>query len=324
MIAALLAAALLSSAPDAVVVQTPVPPVTAPQATPSADQPTDLGDVTIEGRRLQDLTEDFVREVGQPARGRGLARWKDGLCIGAANLQAETAQYIIDRVSTVAQDLGLKPGAPGCDPNVLIVATADGNSFTEQFVASRPRLFVVGSSGTDLGNAALARFKTTERPVRWWNVSMPTDSDTGERAVRMFGDGGGNIFTYAPTINVRGVSRLSTQIVDVSKRTFVIIDVSKTGPINLTQLADYVAMVSLAQINPDADTSGYATVLNVFADPEHTTGLTEWDKAYLAGLYDAQRTRSNENSARYEIVNSIVRVHHRIAEAEDAAAETDR
>jgi hypothetical protein len=305
MIASLLVALLLSSAPDAVTAQTSPPQVSA-----DADQPTDLGDITVEGRRLQDMTEDFVREVAQPARGRGLARWKDGLCVGAANLQPETAQYIVDRVSTVAQDLGLRPGAPGCDPNVLIVATADGNAFTEQFVAMRPRLFSIGAAGTDLGYTALDRFRTTERPVRWWNVSMPTDSDTGDRAVRLPGDGGGSIFTYAPTIQVRSVSRLSTQIIDVSKRTFVIVDVSKISQISVTQLADYIAMVSLAQINPDADTSGYATVLNVFDDPGRTPGLTDWDKAYLTGLYDAQRTRRNEGSARGEIVASIVRVHH--------------
>ncbi|QTC92489.1 hypothetical protein [Brevundimonas goettingensis] len=317
MIASLLAALLLSTPADAGPGQTP-PPVQVTAV--DQDQPTDLGDITVEGRRLRDMTEDFVREVGQPARGRGLARWKDGICVGVANLQPEAAQYIVDRVSTVAEDLGLKAGAPGCHPSVLIVATADGNAFAEEFVAMRPRLFAIGSAGTDLGYTALNRFKTAERPVRWWNVSMPTDSDTGDRAVRLPGDGGGSIFTYAPTIEVRGVSRLSTQIIDVSKRTFVIIDVSKISQVSVTQLADYVAMVSLAQINPDADTSGYATVLNLFDDAEHTTGLTDWDKAYLAGLYDAQRTRRNEASARGEIVASIVRVHHDLTAATDEDA----
>jgi hypothetical protein len=309
MLASLLAALLLSASPETVSTQTA--PQTAPAAS-SSDEPTDLGDVVVEGRRLQDMTEDFVREVGQPARGRGLARWKDGVCVGVANLQPEMAQYIVDRVSTVAQDLGLKPGEPGCNPSVLIVAAADGNAFTQEFVAMRPRLFVMGASGTDLGRNALERFKTTERPVRWWTVSMPTDSDTGAVAVRLPGE-------EAPMIQVRGASRLTTQIVDVTKRSFVIVDVNKINGVNLTQLADYIAMVTLAQVDPDADTSGYATVLNLFQTPDQVEGLTEWDMAYLQGLYDAQRTLRNAGSARVEIASSIVRVHHRITAAEDAA-----
>jgi hypothetical protein len=315
MLAPLLAALLASSASGGVSVQATAPH--AAQSGPSNDEPTDLGDIVVEGRQLQDMTEQFVREVGQPARGRGLARWHDGVCVGVANLKAETAQYIADRVSTVAQDVGLRAGAPGCSPSIVIVATTDSNAFTEQFVARRPRLFSTGAGGTDLGYNALDRFKTTERPVRWWNVSLPTDSDTGASVVRIPGDIMGS--DEAPSYNVRGVSRLSTQIVDVSKRTFVIIDIDKINGANLTQLADYVAMVSLAQINPDADTSGFATVLNLFDTPDQVEGLTQWDMAYLKGLYAAQRTRSNEVSARAEIASTIVRVHRDLTAAEEGS-----
>jgi len=296
-------------------VQSPAPAVTQASATTSAldpDAPTDLQDIVVEGRRLEDLTEQFVDEVGQPARGRGLARWRDGVCVGVVNLQGEMAHYIADRVSTVAQDLGLSAGQPGCHPSVLIIATVDANAFTEAFVARRPRLFVVGGAGMDLGRRALRHFETTERPVRWWNVSAPTDSDTGDIAVRMPGD------EYAPVIATRQATRFSTQIVDDTKRVFIIIDVDKINGVNLVQLGDYLAMVTLAQINPDADTSGYATVLNLFDDPERTEGLTNWDMAYLKGLYASQRTRLNTHAANSEIAASIVRVHHRMTAAEDA------
>jgi hypothetical protein len=321
MLALLVAALLVSEGPGAgASLQTA--PLQAGSAPVSANEPADLGDVVVQGRPLWDMTEQFVREVGQPARNRGLARWSDGVCVGVVNLQTETAQYIADRVSTVAQDIGLIAGAPGCDPSILIVATIDANAFTEDFVAMRPRLFVLGAAGTDRGYNALREFKTTERPVRWWNVSVPTDSDTGEIAVRFpgvvsgNGAGDGSVTQYAPQIQVRGVSRVSAQIVDVSKRSLIIIDIDKIQSANLPQLADYLAMVSLAQINPDADTSGYATVLNLFDAPEQVQGLTQWDMAYLKGLYDAQRTRHNKMSARNEIASSIMRVHHQLTEAQ--------
>ncbi|MGZ9113520.1 MAG: hypothetical protein ACXW3K_02765 [Brevundimonas sp.] len=298
-----------------------------PVQDPAGVAPVALEDVVVEGRRLDDLTREFVSEVALPARGRGLARWRDGVCVGVANLETERAQYIVDRVSTVAEDLGLKRGSPGCDPRIIITATTNANSFTRAFVANRPQLFRVGGAGMDRGLSALRRFESTDRPVRWWNVSIPVDGDSGQIAVRLPGDMSGNgtgsfsVMQYAPNISVRAASRLSTQIVDDAMRSFVIVDVDRLDGVSLEQLADYIAFVSLAQIDPDADTSGYVSVLNVFNDPEQATGLTNWDRAYLMGLYDTVRTRLNHNSQRTEIVDSIMRVHGELAAAEDAAAE---
>jgi hypothetical protein len=316
-----LAASLLATAPD--------PAFTAlPQTQdPAVSGPVALEDVVVEGRRLEDLSHDFVSRVAVPARGRGLARWEDRICVGVANLENEAAQYIVDRVSTVAQDLGLEPGAPGCEPRILVIATTDANSFTREFVASRPRLFRVGGSGMDRGLNTLRQFESTDRPVRWWNVSVPINSDTGEIAVRLPGDfkgdgtGDESVFDYIPMIEVRSVSRLNSQIVDKSLRSFVIVDVDRLGDVSLEQLADYIAFISLAQIDPDADTSGYVSVLNVFDDPDQAAGLTNWDRAYLLGLYNTIRMRANRNTQRTEIVDSILRAHRTLAAAEDATAE---
>lgn len=277
---------------------------------PSILEPTDLDDIIVEGRRLQEMTTDFVREVGSPARGRGLARWDRHVCPGVVNLHRETAQYIVDRISTVATDLGLEAGAPGCEPNILIIAAVDSSNFTRAIVQSRPRLFSGSGSGMDLGYAALRRFQNADQPVRWWNVSAPIDSDTGQIAVRLRGLGPPQIRSYAAT-------RLSTQIVDTTQRVFVIMDIDRVNQVSLAQLGDYLAMITMAQIDPDAETGGYATVLNLFDDPSQTEGLTNWDRAYLKGLYDAVRTRRNINSNRSEIVASIVNVRREMLAAEE-------
>lgn len=310
MLSVVLSLALLASPPAQ---QEPAPSPAAQAGTQvDPNAAVDLGDVTVSGRRLDEATRDFVREVGAPARGRGLARWRNGVCIGVVNLRNETAQYIADRVSTVAEDVGLKPGEPGCEPSVLIIAVANANAFTREFVERRPRLFIVGGGGMDLGRSGLERFKTNDQPIRWWTVSVPVDADSGTIATRMPGEAAPMVSTFA--------SRLTTQIVDDTKRAFVIVDVDKIGGVSLQQLGDYLAMVVLAQVDPSADTSSYATVLNVFKDPEQTDGLTDWDKAYLEGLYDADRTRSNQASHRNEIASSIIRVHNRMT-AEQIAAE---
>lgn len=298
---------------------------TAPQAAPApqaADpgRAADLEDVEVTGRPLDSMIRNFVNEVAAPNRGRGLARWDDQICVGVANLRNEPAQYIADRVSTVAEDIGLTPGQPGCTPNIMIVATDDGAALAQQLVAERGRAFRMGGSGMDRGGVALNAFKETDAPVRWWQVSMPTDSETGARAVRIPGecrDDCMDPMDMAPVINVFSASRLSTQIVDTLFRTIVIIDIDQIADVSVVQLADYIAMVTLAQIDPSADTSGYASILNVFSDPGATDTLTDWDTAYLSGLYDAERNRRNRRAGRMEIADSIHRAHKDIQSTPD-------
>ena len=309
MIAALLALALSAGAPPAQSAQSAAPA--------HEDQAVRLEDIQVSGRRLDDLIQSFVSEVAAPNRGRGIARWDRSVCVGAVNLRREAAQYLVDRVSTVAEDLGLSPGDPGCTPNLLIVATSDGDAFARELVERRRRALRMGGSGMDRGAAALRDFQETSRPVRWWQVSMPVDSETGQRAVRIPGECTNDCsgpMDYAPTISVSAASRLTTQIVDHLFRAIIVVDVSKTGAVNSEQLADYIAMVSLAQIDPTADTSAYASILNVFNDPSSAPSLTEWDKAYLNGLYDAQRTRQNVRAGKSEIQSSIRRAHARLAD----------
>lgn len=308
MLYALMAAALLASPQSAPAAQTP----------PSASQdPVRLEDVVVDAQRLEDTTEAYVDEVAAPARRRGLARWKDGMCVGVVNLEGETAQYLADRVSDVARSLGLRAHEPDCHPSVLIVATSDGPSFTEEFVAMRPRLFRVGGAGMDRGSAELRDFINEERPVRWWHVSLPVDSETGDAAVRIpgqvAGSGAPNALgdsaqEYAPNTVVHAASRLNDQTEDVLKRVFIIVDVDQLNGASLQQLGDYVAMVAMAQVDPDADTARFDTILNLFDDPATgPTGLTGWDRAYLDGLYDpnSETHRINQRAQVQAVASAI-------------------
>lgn len=299
MIAALLAAALLSSPTLAGASQQPASPEIAP---------VDLEEVVVEGNRLETTTEIFVREVGAPSRDRGLARWRGAICTEIVNLQPELAQVVAERVSSTARDLGLRTGAPGCEPTILVVATVDAAEFTTAFVERRPTLFRVGGAGMDRGSRALNAFQSSNKAVRWWQVSAPV-TETGEIAVRIPGycaNSCANASDMAPSVKVLA-SSLWAPTEDDIKKVYVIIDVDKVSGVSIEQLSDYITMVSLAQIDPDADTRGYSTILNLFDDPQNTPRLTTWDRAYLTGLYGAQRSLRNTRAARSEVVGSIVR-----------------
>ncbi len=307
-------AAVLAAGP----LQDPAPPQAARSA-PDPDAPVALEDVEVTGRPLEAMIRSFVDEVAAPNKGRALARWDDRICIGVANLMTDPAQYIVDRVSTVADDIGLTPGAPGCQPNVIIIASGDPGGLTRRLIDERRRAFRLGGAGMDRGGAALQAFETSDEPVRWWQVSMPTDTQTGMPGMRIPGecrDPCGGPMDYAPTISMNAASRLSTQVVEKIIRTVVVIDIDKISDVSLVQLADYIAMVTLAQIDPDADTSQFASILNVFDEPDAAAGLTDWDRAYLQGLYASERSRRDLDASRTEIASSIRRAHQNLRAAD--------
>ena len=309
-------AAMLTSTPS----QTPL--AIAPSPAPEVESAVRLEDVEVTGRRLDSMIRSFIDEVAAPNYNRGLARWSGSVCVGAANLSNDAAQYLVDRVSTVADDLGLTAGAPGCSPNILIVATDDANGLAQDMIDRSPRAFRMGGAGMDRGGAELRRFVQSDPPVRWWQVSMLVDSQTGMRATRLPGDGhdigqAGDVVKYAPNIPVFTASRVTTQIHDNLFRTFIVVDVNKLNDLSIEQLADYIAMVSFAQIDPTADTSRYVSILNVFTEPKNADGLTDWDQAYLDGLYGAQRTQRNLRAGRTEIAASIHRAHGRLVDGDE-------
>ncbi|MDQ3125246.1 MAG: hypothetical protein M3Q74_06525, partial [Pseudomonadota bacterium] len=291
--------------------------------TPASRSPAQLEDVLVEGRQLEALVRNFVTEVSQPANNRGLARWNRPICVGAVNLRSEVARYVIDRVSDVARELGVEAHEPGCRPNILIVGTVDGAALASAIVEDRPRNFDLRHNGTDAGTAAFRNFRTGPQPVRWWQISMPVDSETGGRAVRLPGDiDPATGRPAAPVILSHSASRLRTQIKDSMIRSVVIVDVDRLGGANLVQLADYVALVALSQVDADAVTSAYPTILNLFDDPASApVGLTDWDRSYLTALYEHDQLRINRNSQVRAVAEAVTRDRRQAAETDPATEE---
>lgn len=270
---------------------------------------TRLEDVEVTAEARTDMARTFVNRVAAPARGRGLGRWLK-ICPGIANLDRAVAQPIVDRMAQRAADIGIEVEGPGCEANIIVVFTADAPAMTRALVEAEPRVFRGQGGGIDRGGAALRAFLASERPVRWWSLSVPIDSETGRRAVRVPGDRvGGSVAPRlaaalgcprphdcvgvgAPIIqSAGGASRLNSRIVDQLYKSIVIVDIDAVSGLNAAQLGDYLAMVSLAQVDPEAETGAFDTVLNLFADPQGVSGLTEWDASYLQALYGSQSRR---------------------------------
>lgn len=287
-ILAALSVLLFGGLQEAPTVQPQQPPAAvAPSDAADEDAPHRVGDVYVSGRSLQDEATAFVGAVAAPPMRRGLARWQTRVCVGVANLRNDVAMALADHVSRVAVDVGLRVGDPGCTPNVVVIFADDAQGLATGLVERDRKAFRLGVDGLDRGNRALAAFQTSERPVRWWHVSMPVIGVTGQRAIRMPGDTG---FILVPG---EGLIHAGRPINDALSKVIIIVDADQLAGATLPQLGDYIALVSLLQVDPDGDTREFPTILNLFENPQGTPGFSAWDRSYLAALYDAYPERVN-------------------------------
>src|SRR5690606_3653198 len=71
----------------------------------------------------------------------------------------------------------------------------------------------------------------------------------------------------------------------------IIVDTTQLPGTTWQQLADYLAVVSLAQIDPKGDPAAFDSILNLFTNPAAYSGLTDWDRSYIRALYSFDQER---------------------------------
>lgn len=254
----------------------------APQEPPAAA----LDDIVVVPDSLDELAQEFVDSLAAPARGRGLARWEDEVCLGVVNFRSQAAHQLIDHISAVAEDIGVELDEPGCEPNVLIVGTTDGQALAAALVDRRRSEFRYGYTRSNRGSRALEVFRTSDAAIRWWHISLLFNTETGGVAIRLPGRGPADV----PAGCGRAMGRCD-QVTDRLMRSVIIVDVAALPAVSFTQLGDYLAVLTLAQVEPETDYAGFDTVLNLLANPQGVTGLTDWDRNYLRALYSGRSQR---------------------------------
>ena len=278
-------------------------PATESAARPATETETPqvMDEVIVRGRRLSEIDDDlriyidqFLEEVAAPTQGRGYARWQREVCVGVHNLERSAAQYVIDRISRLALEVGLEPGEPGCSPHVNVIFTTDAQQLAAEMVERNTRVFrpAGGELNTQLGRAALDEFIKSDKAVRWWHVNMPVDALQGTPAIETAQTAGTCGRAHCPpVINVAGPSRLHSGIVDALQYVIIVVDGAKLRGTTWQQLGDYLAVVSLAQINPSTDPAPFDTILNLFSNPAAYSGLTDWDRSYVQAIYAIDQER---------------------------------
>lgn len=262
-------------------------------------------DIVVTGA-TREQAQEFVSQLAvAPAADDQLGRWNDFVCVGVAGLPARQGQFIADRVAQRAFSVGLQPGAPGCAPNVSIVVAPDGNAMAQQMFDEQPSLFAYRyeTGISTLGQVALSAFISTARPVRWWHVTRTVSSD------------GEGLSSDSTAAGARGMAAQvvrsdGTRLASATRQDFVrvviIVDARSSGGVQLATLADYIAMVALAQVNPDSDMMSYSTIMSAFTRDDAPTQMTALDLAYLNALYATDRDAASVSQQQGDIARRMV------------------
>jgi hypothetical protein len=270
--------------------------VSATAAPPDATQP--LDQVTVEAHRqqLEERVTAFVSKLAHPDFDRSLRRWLVPVCPLVAGLPQVQGEFMLARLSEVARQAGVPLAGEKCSPNLHIVATADPSGLLKSWRRRDRRL-------GDAMPAEVQHFLTHTHPVMVWYNAAVTE------------DGGGALdptatklgTNYIPTNHHPKGSRIQFGAVEMFESVIVIVDLRRVQELSYGQLADYVAMLGFAQLDPDADFGSAPSILQLFgARPAQPPpgSLSDWDVAYLRALY---KTEQASRTQRNQIIQMMVR-----------------
>jgi hypothetical protein len=120
---------------------------------------------------------------------------------------------------------------------------------------------------------------------------MPVDARTGAPAIELPGARLCGAQYCPPQVNVAGPSRIHSGTRDDLQYVVIIVDATKLTGTTWQALADYLAVVSLAQIDPKTSPTTFDSILNLFSNPAAYSGLTDWDRSFVHALYAFDQER---------------------------------
>jgi hypothetical protein len=301
------------------------PPAPAAESSPSstgAGTAEHRPEVIINGHELETRVTAFVRQVtdfqlNDP--NRGLARWMDNVCPLVSGLPAEQGEYILGRVTDIAQAANVPLAGRHCHANLFILVTNHPQAFLRD-MEKRHRTEMFGGAEPSV----VEDFIANPRPVRtWYNTVLRTSDGLPMLAMSFPGVSqskpiavtGGivntpvrpNVSDAQTTNQWAEASHLTLNAVRAFNKVFVIIDPTRFKGVSLGQLADYAALVGLAQVKLDSPVGDAPSILTLFDRGQRASpGLTDWDRAFLKSIYATeQRSILQRSEIARQMVHTI-------------------
>ena len=251
-------------------------------------------------QQMRKEIQTFVHKVTR-LEGEFVGRWGGRVCpmvVGVSEAQSEFIKHRIVEVQDRARRKKSDPDAK-CQPNLFVIVTDDADQVLADWKQRDPGMF---------------RWKSRENvsrsagpgPVKTWHNAILTGSDGRAVNEASMLSGRGNPanaqVTTGSRLNVEAPSCPATGRIEAGcwehiNAVVVLVDARQTGKVTISQLADYISVVSLSQIDLTADLGGVDSILRLYGRPPAEVppaGITEWDHAFLNGLYRASYSPKNQ------------------------------
>ncbi|OYQ33079.1 hypothetical protein CHU93_03230 [Sandarakinorhabdus cyanobacteriorum] len=269
-----------------------------PVATP-AEETIEVAAQRLTRPQIRAAALDYARAGLAPNPDYGqYARWRGPICVNVRGMpDPAMAARVAGRIEAVVRLAGLAIEKPGCKANLMVAFTDDARALVAQ-VRNRKRTAL-----PPFEPRLFAALNSPSLPVRWWHVLGPAGSGGGagspdsgalasasSNAVPL-----GNVLPAGP--NAVGTSSWNSSLVDTNLSAWAragvaVVDVTLATGVSLDALADHVALVMVAPMRMPLGNPGVPSVLGLFTPGARPAGLTDWDRAFVKGLYRVQMNRS--------------------------------
>ena len=262
----------------------------------SAETPSE--NVTVTATKSREVLGKFTKAFATPTIILGkIARWERRICPVVVGQNPHFTAFIMQRVKYVA----LAAGAPvitdaSCKPNIEIVFTTTPQALLDNVRKNDP--VYLGYATTIAQQVALA---AVTRPIQAWYTTETIDLN-GARSLdngRSLGEGI-EIFRksqnpiFVSKVTRSNGNRINDGVHSGFNHILIVIDTAKLGGEKIVPLADYISMLALTQPSALDACQELPSVVNLLARNcrDVADGLTQFDLAYLQGLYKMAADRS--------------------------------
>ena len=287
-------------------------PTGAQPAAPSV-KPGDTVIVTGQAPASEKAIENFVQSYAAPSLYLGkIARWKNVACPMVKGIPSDDANLIVQRVRSVAAMVG----APGdanqsCSFNIEVDFTDAPQKLLDDIRDNRPYELGYAKSSSQIRRMAIV-----SHPIQAWyatnwednhgNVHPDAQSDQcGGISVRESAGCG----IAASNLGLRtATGGLKSQFYTI----LIVVDTGKVRDVPVGALADYIAMLALAQTQSFETCQALLSITNLVSPncPPGTksASLTNIDLAYLRGVYDTKPDK-NLDQQKNDIASAMAKGH---------------
>jgi hypothetical protein len=208
---------------------------------------------------------------------------------------AAIAEFIRKRMLEIAAQVPIRAETdPKCRANLFVIVSAQAAEFAANWEGASFEKLDDGTSRTPRWKPRAGATRSAESlPVRTWH-NMRIDTSNGAPMLTA-SLGAGRV---VPRVKDLG-SRITSNVSETLSAVVVLVDTHAAAGVTVAQLADFIAMVSFAKPDLEADLGKTDSILQLFAvEPANRPrGLTEWDHAFLRGLYRISYTPKNQRSS---------------------------